>query len=302
MTVIKKVAIIGAGTMGRRIAFGCVIKGVSVRLVDNAAATLESAVPAVRRLIDERIATGRLAPGLTEAAMPLITVCRSIEEAVAGVDLAIETVFESVEAKRGVFAEIDRHAAPTVLIGTNTSSIPGSWLADATQRPEKVFNFNWSTPDLPKVEIMGHPGTAPSTLETAQAFVRALGLIPIHVKGELIGYATNRIWRAVKKEVLWQLDRGYITPEDVDRSWMLDWGAPMGPCGLMDAVGLDTIRAVEMIYYSASRDPLDKPPKLLDDMIAAGTLGVKTGQGFYQYPDPAFARPGFLTGGGGAGA
>ncbi len=296
MNTIDRVAIIGGGTMGRRIAYGCVIKGVAVRLFDTVPAALEAAVPAVRRLIDERVATGRLPMGLAETAMPLITVCRSIEEAVAGVDLAIETVFENVEAKRAVFAEIDRHAAPAVLIGTNTSSIPGSWLADATKRPDQVFNFNWSTPDLPKVEIMGHPGTAPSTLDAAQTFVRALGLIPIHVKGELIGYATNRIWRAVKKEVLWQLDRGYITPDDVDRSWMLDWGSSMGPCGLMDAVGLDTIRSVEMIYYNASRDPADQPAKLLDDMIAAGTLGVKTGQGFYRYPHPAYAEPDFLTG------
>jgi len=296
MNTIDKVAIIGAGTMGRRIAYGCVIKGVAVRLFDAAPAVLAAATPAVRRLIDERVATGRLAKGLTERALPLITVCGSIEDAVSGVGLAIETVYESVEVKRAVFAEIDRYAEPAVLIGTNTSSIPGSWLADATNRPDRVFNFNWSTPDLPKVEIMGHPGTSQSTLEAAQAFVRALGLVPIHVRGELIGYATNRIWRAVKKEVLWQLDRGYITPEDVDRSWMLDWGSPMGPCGLMDAVGLDTIRAVEMIYYNASKDPSDKPPKLLDDMIAAGTLGVKSGRGFYQYPDPTYARPGFLTG------
>jgi 3-hydroxybutyryl-CoA dehydrogenase len=293
---IEKVAIIGAGIMGRRIAYGCVIKGVTVRLFDTASATLEAAVPAIRQLIDERVAAGRLPPDTALRAMPLVAVCRSLEEAVAGVDLAIETVYEKVEVKRAVFAEIDRYAAKGVLIGTNTSSIPGSWLADATKRPELVFNFNWGTPDHPKVEIMGHPGTAAATLDAAQAFVRRLGLVPIHVKGELIGYATNRIWRAVKKEVLWQLDRGYITPEDVDRAWMLDWGSAMGPCGLMDAVGLDTIRSVEMIYFEASGDPRDRPPKLLDDLIAAGALGVKTGRGFYRYPDPAYARPGFLTG------
>jgi 3-hydroxybutyryl-CoA dehydrogenase len=295
---IRKVAVIGAGTMGRRIAFGCVIKGVAVQLYDAVPATLEGAVPAVRRLIEERTASGRLAADLAVTAMPLLTVSGSLEEAVAGVGLAIETVYEKVDVKRAVFAQIDRFAAPEVLIGTNTSSIPGSWLADATKRPEKVFNFNWSTPDLPKVEIMGHPGTAPSTLEAAREFVLALGLVPIHVRGELIGYATNRIWRAVKKEVLWQIDQGYITPEDVDRSWMLDWGSPMGPCGLMDAVGLDTIRAVEMIYYDASKDPRDKPPKVLDDLIADGALGVKSGRGFYRYPNPSFARPDFLTGGG----
>ncbi len=295
---IQRVAIIGGGMMGRRIAYGCIIKGVAVRLVDSAPATLAGAPAAVRGLIEERVATGRLSAGTVEHAMPLLTICSSIEEAVRGVELAIETVYEKVDVKRAVFSEVDRYAAPGVMIGTNTSSIPGSWLADATQRPELVFNFNWGTPDHPKVELMGHPGTAPATVDAARRFVRQLGLVPIEVKGELIGYATNRIWRAVKKEVLWQLDQGYITPEDVDRAWMLDWGSSIGPCGLMDAVGLDTIRSVEMIYFGASGDPRDRPPKLLDDLIAAGSLGVKTGRGFYRYPDPAFSRLDFLTGSG----
>jgi 3-hydroxybutyryl-CoA dehydrogenase len=121
--------------------------------------------------------------------------------------------------------------------------------------------------------------------------------VPIVVNGEIVGYATNRIWRAIKKEVLFLIDRGYLTAEEIDRAWMLDWGTPIGPCGLMDKVGLDVVRDIELIYQRASGDPSDLPPRLLLDMIEDGRLGVKSGAGFYTYPDPAFRRPGWLEGG-----
>ncbi len=160
--------------------------------------------------------------------MPLLSISSTLKECVTGVDLAIETVTENVEIKRQVFAEIDKYAAPDALIGSNTSSIPSSMMADATKRPEKVFDFNWSKPDDLKVEVMGNPQTSSRTIESVLKFVRDLGLIPILVKKEILGYATNRVWRAVKKEVLSLLDKGHITPEDMDRAWMLDWGTDIG--------------------------------------------------------------------------
>jgi 3-hydroxybutyryl-CoA dehydrogenase len=98
----------------------------------------------------------------------------------------------------------------------------------------------------------------------------------------------------VKKEVLRQLAAGTATAEDLDRSWMLDWDVPIGPCGLMDSIGLDVVRDIEQSYADASGDPADRPPAFLDAMIADGRLGVKSGAGFYEYPDPAFRRAGFL--------
>jgi 3-hydroxyacyl-CoA dehydrogenase len=143
---------------------------------------------------------------------------------------------------------------------------------------------------------MGHPGTAPDVLEDAMEFVRSLGLLGIRVNGEIMGYGGNRIWRAVKKEVLYLLDRGHVTPEDVDRGWIAEWNTSMGPCGLMDEIGLDVVRDIEMVYYKASGDPSDRPPALLLEMIAQGKLGVKTGEGFYRYPNPSYRQPGWLLG------
>ena len=296
MTNIRKVGIIGAGTMGRRIAYGCIIQGKETRLYDVLPEALKKAEKAIRKLIEDRIAAGKLPAGTLEKALPLLSISPSLKECVSGVELAIETVTENVEIKRRVFAEIDKYAPPDALIGSNTSSIPSSKMADVTKRPEKVFDFNWSTPDDLKVEVMGNAQTSSRTIESVLKFVKGLGLIPILVKKEILGYATNRVWRAVKKEVLSLLDKGHITPEDMDRAWMLDWGIDVGPCGLMDIVGLDVVRDIEMIYYRASGDPTDRPPKLLLDMIAQGKLGVKSGEGFYKYPDPAYKRPGWLKG------
>lgn len=293
---IKQVAIIGAGVMGRRIAFGCIVGRKETRLFDTMPGVSEQAIKAVHSMIEEREAQRKLPLTIIKSARQLLSVSSSLPLCVSGVDLVIETVPENVELKRCVFEQIDASAEAKTLIGTNTSSIPGSWLAGATRRPDKVFNFNFGKSDDLKVEVMGNPQTAPETIEAVQAFLRDLGLIPILVRKEIVGYATNRVWRAVKKEVLFLLDQGYSTPEDIDRGWMLDWKTPMGPCGLMDIVGLDVVRDIEMVYYRASSDKSDQPPPLLLDMIRQGHLGVKSGKGFYTYPDPVYRRPGWLKG------
>jgi len=289
---VRRVGIVGAGTMGRRIAFGCVKEGVSARLYDVDPAAVEDARHAVNDLLDAWNRAGRLASvdGVAE-----LSTHTDLPAAVGDVDLVIEAVPEDVDLKRRVFADIDRAAAPEAWIVTNTSSIPGSWLAGATERPERVANVNFGPPEDRKVEVMGHPGTAPTTLEAVVGFVRRLGLVPIRVRREIMGYAVNRIWRAIKKETLFLVDGGYATPEDIDRGWMLEWEASMGPCGLMDKVGLDVVRDIEKMYYRESGAPSDRPPPILDDMIEAGTLGVKTGEGFYTYPDPAYEQDGWLS-------
>jgi len=296
MSDITRVGIVGAGTMGRRIAFGCIIKGVPVQLYDVDPSVVEEARTAVEDLLDEWVEADRLMPVMRDTAVSLLSMHTSLDACLDGVDLAIEAVPEEVDLKRTVFAKIDEAAAPGALIATNTSSIPGSRLAGATSRPKKVINVNFGPPEDRKVEVMGHPDTAPATREAVTTFLRDLGLIPIQVQREIMGYAVNRIWRAIKKETLFLVDGGYATPEAIDRGWMLEWDAAMGPCGLMDKVGLDVVRDIEMMYYRDSGDPSDKPPPLLDEMIEEEKLGEKTGEGFYSYPNPAYEQEGWLEG------
>ena len=290
----ERVAIIGAGTMGRRIAFTTIACGHDTALFDVLPAARSEAVLAVRRLLAEREAKGTLPPGATDRAVAHLHIVDSLPACVAQADIIIESVPEQVDLKRQVFRAADAAAPPHALLGTNTSAIPGSWLADATNRPAQVFNANFGPPDDVKVEIMPHAGTSAATLDQAVAFMRRLGLVPLVVRKEVVGYAGNRVWRAVKKEVLALLAGGHTTPEDLDRGWMLDWGVAIGPCGLMDKIGLDVVRDIELVYFRATGDPTDRPPAFLDAMIARGQLGEKTGSGFYRYPHPAYAEPGWL--------
>lgn len=296
MKDVNNVGIVGAGTMGRRIGFGCVIKGVSIKLFDIMPGAAHDALKAIKELIAEREADGRLAKGTLNKALPLVSISSTLEDCLSGVDMVIENVPEKVELKKKVFAEISRHTGADTLLGSNTSSIPGSQIAGAISKPENFFNFNWGKPDDIRVEVMGHPKTSPETIDSVIAFLKKLGIIPIEVKREIMGYCCNRIWRAVKKEVLFLLDGGYISAEDIDRGWMLEWETDIGPCAIMDYIGLDVVRDIEMNYYKNSGDPSDRPPKFLEEMISQGMLGEKTGEGFYKYPDPAYKKPDFMKG------
>src|SRR5262245_28165331 len=218
MGEVSKVGIVGAGYMGRRIAYSCVLSGRETRLYDISPEACRSAIDAVGSLVTERDGSRLRAEGV-DSTMKRLSVEPSLEACVAGVDLVVEAVPEILETKRKVFAEIDRYAGPETLIATNTSSLLGSPLAAATRRPDKVVNFNFGHPEHRKVEVMAHAGTAASTIELTLEFLRSMNLVPILVRREIMGYATNRIWRAVKKEVLFLLDQGYSTPDDIDRGW-----------------------------------------------------------------------------------
>lgn len=289
---VRTVAIVGAGTMGRRIAYACAARGVGARLHDVSGAALAEALPAVHLLLE--IHAERSGPALTEVSS-LVEAYDELDACVRDADWVIETVPEDLELKRTVLARIGAAAPAHTFIASNTSSLPGSWLAESTGRPARFTNMNFGTPEHLKVEVMGHPGTAPETTAAARRFLRQLGLVPIVARREIQGYPTNRIWRAIKKEALHLIAGGYLSAEEIDRAWMLDWGTPIGPCGLMDAVGLDVVRDIENVYYKASGDSSDRPPHFLDRMIERGELGVKSGKGFYTYPSPAFEREGWLT-------
>jgi 3-hydroxybutyryl-CoA dehydrogenase len=280
--------------MGRRIAYGCAVRGVRARLYDAAPRAVDDAVEAVGDLVREHRSSDDTDTPSPQAAAMLVESSEDLEGCVVDADWVIETVSEDLDIKRRVLEEIGRAAKADAYLATNSSSIPGSWLAESTGRAARFINMNFGTPDHVKVEVMGHPGTSRETTTAAIRFLRQLGLVPIVAQREIQGYPTNRIWRAVKKEVLHLLDGGYSTPAAIDRGWMLDWHTSIGPCGLMDLIGLDVVRDIEMIYHQASGDPSDEPPQLLHDMIAAGKLGAKSGQGFYTHPNPAYERPGWL--------
>lgn len=292
---IERVGIVGAGTMGRRIAYRSAVSGLETYLYDAFPDALSKALDVLQEWLWERAQREELTEEQGLAAWSRIRGCESLEECVADVDLVIETVPENVELKREVFAQIDELAPPEVLIATNSSSLPCSRLADATKRPEKVFNVNFSDPredDL--VEVMKGLQTSEETLAAGVEFVRSLGMVPIVTYNEIMGFSFNRVWRAIKRETLHLVADGYSDFQDLDRAWMLEFQMSYGPFGLMDKIGLDVIRDIEMQYYLDSGEERDRPPQMLEEMVAQGHLGVKSGRGFYTYPHPDYEQPGWL--------
>jgi len=297
MVELSRIVVIGSGTMGTKIAHRCIVSGFETRLYDKYPAARDRAVAQIQAWLQERIRQGHLTAAQSEAALARLHPCASLAECLADADLIIETVPENLELKRQVLAEIDPLLPPQAYVCTNSSSLPCSKMADALSRPERFFNINFSMPQEPTdklVEIMRGAQTAAEALVAGVEFIRLLGMVPIVTYREIMGFSFNRVWRAVKREVLHLVDQGYSDYQDIDRAWMMELGTPFGPFGLMDIIGLDVVRDIEAQYYLDSREPRDKPPALLDEMISRGKLGVKSGRGFYTYPDPAYKDQAWL--------
>jgi 3-hydroxybutyryl-CoA dehydrogenase len=294
---ISRVAIVGAGTMGKKIAYRCAVSGLEVRVYDKYPEALQSFVNQVDEWFAERVEHGVLTADQVQAAKDQIKIFSSMAACLEDTDLVIETVPEILDLKREVLAEMDGLLPEKAFVCTNSSSMPCSWMADALSRPERFFNINFSMPEKPEdklVEVMRGARTAPEALIAADSFIRSMDMVPIVTYREIMGFSFNRVWRAIKREVLHLVDQGYSDYQDIDRAWIMEFGTSFGPFGLLDIVGLDVVRDIEAQYYADSGEARDKPPKMLEDMIAQGKLGLKSGQGFYQYPDPAYKETAWL--------
>ncbi|MBA2519103.1 MAG: 3-hydroxyacyl-CoA dehydrogenase family protein [Chloroflexia bacterium] len=294
---IRTVAVIGAGTMGRQIAALSAANGYPVRIHDAMPAALTRALPAIQDELRglpnapqyEHHVYRLQPPADHQAILARIQPVADLAEAVAGVDLVIEAVREDVDTKLEVFAALDR-LAPDAILSTNSSSLPSSLLAPAIADPGRLLNTHFFAPIWSRnmLELMGCGVTRRDVIERVDRFARSLGLVTAVVQGESKGFIINRIWRAVKRESLRVVDEGHADPEDVDRLWMLFFGTPIGPFGVMDMVGLDVVADIETSYQRVATDPADQPSKVLHQRLAAGALGEKTGQGFYRHPDPEY--------------
>jgi 3-hydroxybutyryl-CoA dehydrogenase len=282
----KTIAVLGAGVMGKRISVALLQAGFSTRLFDVRIGFETD----TKQKIIEALGQHSQQP----EAVKYLSFTGTLSQAVIGADIVIETIPENIELKRQLLSEISAYTQQDTIVVTNTSSIVGSKLADAYVYPNRFLNFNFGGYETRKVEIMGHPGTDPDALTTIEKLIQDIALIPLRVQREIMGYAGNRVWRAIKKEVLFLIENGYATPEDIDRGWMLEWHTSIGPCGLMDEVGLDVIRDIENVYYAATGKAEDAPPAFLERMIGEGKLGQKSGCGFYSYPNPTYSQPEFL--------
>jgi 3-hydroxybutyryl-CoA dehydrogenase len=288
---LDRVAVVGVGTMGSRIGFQCAVSGKQVNLYDASPQALQEGLSKIQTWLRERTSPDEVA-----AVLERIRTCGSLEDCVGDVDLVVENVPENLPLKRDVFAKMDRAAAPSTIFLTNSSSLPASRLASATGRPDKVLNANFHDPVHQKdlVEVMRDSPVSDETLNQVECFLKEIKTIPVVTDREIMGFSFNRIWRTIKRECLHLVADGYSNFEDIDRCWILTFGGELAPFLLMDRVGLDVVRDIEMQYYHDSGEERDRPPELLDRMIANGRRGVKSGRGFYTYPNPEYQQPGWL--------
>lgn len=295
MEPIKTVTLIGAGKMGVKIAARAATFGFAVRVYDVSKDMLTRAKDLIEEDIRATCDEGVRRQDPKEAD-ERVTLHNDLNGAVAGTDLVIEAVPERLDLKKDVFSELDRIAAEHVIIATNSSSIPVSKIEGAVRRRDKVVNIHFyarPTGITPMVDLMGGTETGTETMDRAREWIEGIGCLPLVVKKECMGFLFNRIWRAVKRESLRSWADGHADYKDIDRAWKVWSGMIAGPFGMMDFVGLDVVYDIEMSYYLDSKDPADKPPEALRQMVERGELGRKSGRGFYDWVDPEFIKPEF---------
>jgi 3-hydroxybutyryl-CoA dehydrogenase len=285
MHELKRVLVVGAGTMGSQIALQTALSGrYEVTLVDSVPGQLEKARAQNRRLLDRAVEKGRLAEPNATKALATITDSYDLAAAAASSDLVIEAVIEDFEAKKKVFEALGRHTQNDAILASNSSTIAISRLADFTNHPEQCCNMHFFHPVtvMQLCEVVKGPKTSDHTVQTAMEFVRSIDRTPVLIQKEIWGFIVNRILFAASEEAMRLLEGGYASAEDIDTAVQKGLNWPMGPFHLLDFSGLD-------IFYGAMKDRHrqgegDDAPEVLRKLVENGYLGRKTGKGFFEYP------------------
>ena len=293
---LKRVAVVGTGILGTQIAMIAAHTGYKVKVFDPREGAFQQTYEKIRSDLKAKKVKPIIPWSEWAACAQAVKQVTDLGETVKDADLVIEAVPENAELKTAVFKELGEKAAPGAILATNSSSMPVSRFEEVSGRPERCLNIHFYFPlqGINMVDLMGGTRTLPEVLKKGADWIRSIGFIPLTVNRELLGFCFNRVWRAIKREVLYMWGNGFVDFQDVDRAWMVFTGMREGPFALMDKVGLDVIWDIEMVYYHDSKDPKDHPPQALRDKIERGELGVKSGKGFYTYPSPAFLSPDFL--------
>jgi 3-hydroxybutyryl-CoA dehydrogenase len=278
----RPVAVIGAGTLGRRIAAMFASRGGTVRIYARRAEQSTSATQYVTETLPKLVADR----GFGEVG--IATGAGSLEEALDGTWLAIESIPEKLGIKIPLWGQIDEAAPVDTIFATNSSSFPSRLMAENVQDKQRLCNMHfYMPPEINAVDLMSDGETDRGLLDTLLTVLPEFGVHPFEARRESTGFIFNRIWAAIKRESLAVVAEGVAGPEDVDGMFKVNWGVPAGPFQMMDLVGLDVVLDIEN-HYADEFPHLPKHVRdLLQSYIDAGKLGIKTGEGFYTYPSGA---------------
>ena len=283
MTQIKKVGVIGAGTMGNGIAQVFTQSGFDVHLVDAAPVALERARGTITKSLGKFVEKGKLTAETRDAALARLTTGTEIE-AFTDVDYVVEAIVENADVKRELFRRLDSITRPEVILSSNTSSISITVLGAATSRPGQVLGMHFMNPVplMTLVELIRGQATTAEAMATATDLCATLGKTALEA-ADYPGFIANRILMPMINEAVYALMEGVGTPEAIDGVMKLGMNHPMGPLTLADFIGLDVCLAILNVLHDGLGDPKYRPCPLLKRMVAAGHLGRKSGQGFYKY-------------------
>ena len=283
MADINRIGVIGAGTMGNGIAQVFAQSGYDVRLVDAAESALDRARGTIDKSLSKLVEKGKLTGEAREAAVARLSLGTDVG-LLADVDYVVEAIVEDAVVKARLFRTLDEITRPNVILSSNTSSISITALGAATARPDKVLGMHFMNPVplMTLVELIRGQATSPESMAVASQLCTALGKTALEA-ADYPGFIANRILMPMINEAIYALMEGVGTCEAIDGVMKLGMNHPMGPLTLADFIGLDVCLAILNVLHEGLGDPKYRPCPLLKRMVAAGHLGRKSGQGFYQY-------------------
>ena len=282
----KNIVVIGAGTMGNGIAHTFAQNGFAVNLVDVSQEALDRGLKTISANLDRIIAKGNLTEEQKAQTLGNITTYTELREAAPGAELIVEAATENIDLKLKIFAQMDEFAPENCILATNTSSISITKIASATKRPEKVIGMHFMNPVpvMKLVEIIKGYSTPGETFQKVFEMSEKLGKTPVEVN-DYPGFVANRILMPMINEAIETLYNGVAGVKEFDTVMKLGMAHPMGPLQLADFIGLDVCLAILNVMHDGFKNPKYAPNPLLVNMVTAGKLGVKSGEGFYDYSE-----------------
>src|SRR6056297_630088 len=282
----KKIAVIGAGTMGNGIAHVFAQNGYKVNLVDMAQASLDKGLATIIKNLDRMIAKEVIDEAKKDATLANITTYTDLKDGVSNTDLVVEAATENLDIKLKIFEDLDAICKAETILATNTSSISITQIGAATKRPEKVIGMHFMNPVpiMKLVEIIRGYSTSDEVIDTIMDLSKKLGKTPTEVN-DYPGFVANRILMPMINESIETLYNGVAGVEEIDTVMKLGMTHPMGPLQLADFIGLDVCLSILEVMYNGFKNPKYAPCPLLVNMVQAGKLGAKSGEGFYDYSE-----------------
>lgn len=280
----KKIAVIGAGTMGNGIAHIFAQFDYHVQLIDISQASLDKGIATISKNLDRMVAKETISSDDKQQTLKNISTFTVLEKGVENVDLVVEAATENVALKLSIFRDLDKFCSKETILASNTSSISITEIAAVTSRPEMVIGMHFMNPVpiMKLVEIIKGYSTGEATFKAVESLSKKLNKVPVEVN-DYPGFVANRILMPMINEAIETLYNGVAGVKEIDTVMKLGMAHPMGPLALADFIGLDVCLSILNVMYEGFKNPKYAPCPLLTNMVMAGKLGVKSGEGFYDY-------------------